>query len=141
MKYTLEKRSLLCGKILHRGRLKEIIDDVTSKYGVDSSDISHSIIRSKATRSNNIIVTRMQDGHISPMAKVEDRIVGLIIQMARIRYPLTSSSYLQFANNFISGTQVEERGIKFREKCSFMNDKEGKRLLEYILKKEYSSHR
>ena len=61
--------SLLNSKRLPRDRLEEIIDDVTSKYGVDYSDISHSIIRSKATRSNNIIVTRMQDGHISSMAK------------------------------------------------------------------------
>ena len=141
MKYALENNISHMDIDYQKGHLEEIIDTITSKYGVDSSDISHSIIRSKVTRSNNIIVTRMQDGYISPMAKVEDRIVGLIIQMARIRYPLTSSSYLQFANNFISGTQVEERGIKFREKCSFMNDKEGKKLLEYILKREYSSHR
>ena len=65
---------------LLRGHLEESVDDVTSKHGLYSSDISHSTIRRKTTRSNNVIVTRMQGGHISSMAKVEDKFVGLIIR-------------------------------------------------------------
>ena len=49
----------------------------------------------------------MHGGHISPMTKVEDKFVGSIIQMARIRHPLNPSSYLQLVNDFISGTQTE----------------------------------
>ena len=58
---------LSCGKRLPRCRLEEIIDDLTSKYGIDSSDANHSTIRSRATRSNNVSVYRMQSGHISPI--------------------------------------------------------------------------
>lgn len=79
MKYFLEKRSLPYGKRLPRGRLEEIIDDVTSKHGLDSSDIYHSTIRSRISWSNNVIVTWMQGGHILLMAKVEDKLVVLII--------------------------------------------------------------
>ena len=129
IKYTLEKSPLLCGKGLSRGYLGIIIDDVTSKHSLDSSDISYSTIRSRGTWSNNITVNRIQGGHISPMAKVEDKLVGLIIQMTHIRYPLTPSSYLQFANNLIFRTQVGKRIINFKEKYCFMNEKEGKRLL------------
>ena len=129
IKYTLEKSPLLCGKRLSRGYLGIIIDDVTSKHSLDSSDISYSTIRSRGNRSNNITVNRIQGGHISPMAKVEDKLVGLIIQMTHIRYPLTPSSYLQFANNLIFRTQVGKRIINFKEKYCFMNEKEGKRLL------------
>ena len=59
MKYDLEKRYLSCGKILPRDCLKKIIDNVTSKYGIDSSNISHNTVRSRTIRSNNIIVSRI----------------------------------------------------------------------------------
>ena len=129
IKYALKNSSLPCVKRLPSGRLEEIIGDVTSKHGLDSSDICHSIIRRRETRSNNVIVTRMQCGHISSMVKVEDKVVGLIIQMACIRDPLTPSSCLQLATGFNSGTQVGKSVINFREKYCFMNDKECKNLL------------
>ena len=81
IKYTVEKRSLSYGKRLHRGQLKEIVECLTSKYGLDSSDVHSVMIRKRETRSDKIIVHRMHGGHISPIAKVGDNIVGLIVQM------------------------------------------------------------
>ena len=66
----------------------------------------------------------MHGGHISPIIKVEDKRVGLIVQMAGIRYPLTPSSYLQLANNFLSGTQTEKDVIDFKTKYYFNNSKD-----------------
>ena len=94
IKYTVEKRSLSYGKRLHRGQLKEIVECLTSKYGLDSSDVHSVMIRKRETRSDKIIVHRMHGGHISPMAKVEDNIVGLIVQITCIRHSLTPSSCL-----------------------------------------------
>ena len=111
--------------------MEEIIDDVTSKYGIGSSNISHSTIRNRATRSNNVIVSRMQGSYISPIVKVEDKLVDLIIQMTRIRHPLISSSYLQLVNDFISGTQVEKVSLTLERNLVFINDKVGKQLLSY----------
>ena len=119
MKYAEEKRLLPYGKRLPRGRLNEIIEEFTSKYGLETSDVSSFTIRKRETRSNNVIVHRMHGGHISPMAKVEDKLVGLIIQMARIRHPLTPYSCLQLANDFISGTQTEKDVIDFKNKYCF----------------------
>ena len=84
--------------------MEETIDDITSKHGIDSSNVSHSMIKSSATRSNNVIVSRIQGGRISPMVKVEDKLIDMIIQIACARYLLTSSNCLQLANDFISGT-------------------------------------
>ena len=39
VKYALEKRYILCSKRLPRGRLEEMIDDVTSKQGLNFSNI------------------------------------------------------------------------------------------------------
>ena len=49
MKYALEKRPLPYGKRLYKDCLEEIIDDITSKHGLDSSDIYHSTIRRRKT--------------------------------------------------------------------------------------------
>ena len=72
----------------------------------------------------------MHGDHISPISKVEDKLVGLIIQMARNRHTLTSSSCLQLANDFISGTQTEKDVIDFKTKYCFNNTKGGERLLD-----------
>ena len=56
----------------------------------------------------------MRGGHISPICEVEDKLVGLTIQMVRIMHSLTPSSYLQLANDFIVGTQTEKRCDRFQ---------------------------
>ena len=83
----------------------------------------------------------MHGGHISPMIKVEDKRVGLIIQMARIRHPLTPSSCLQLGNNFISGTQTEKDVIDFKTKYFFNNSKDGEKLLGRGFQKFYEKKR
>ena len=121
MKYTVERRSLPYGKRLPRDRLNEVTESITSKYDLYSSDICSITIRKRVTRSDNIIVHPMYGGHV---AKVEDKPVGLIIQVARIRHPLTQSSCLQLANHLISGTQSESNVLDFKNKCSFNKSKD-----------------
>ena len=77
--------------------MKEIIEDIISEYGLDSSDVCSITIRKGGTRSDNVIVHRMHSGNISLMAKVEDKLVGLIIRMACIRYSLTLSLSLSLS--------------------------------------------
>ena len=86
----------------------------------------------------------MHGGHISPMAKVEDKLVGLKMQMARIRHPLTPYSCLQLANDFISGTQTEKDVTDFKNKSCVNNSKDGERLLNrgyFIDFKKRNAHR
>ena len=103
--------------------MNEIIEGVTSNYGLESSNVCSFTIKNRATRSNNVIAHRMHGGHISPVTKVEDKRVGLIIQMARIRYPLTPYSCLQLTNGFISGTQTERDVIDIKTKYCLINRK------------------
>ena len=110
------KNSLPYGKRLPSGRLEVIIGGVTSKHSLDSSDVCQSTIRRKETRFNNAIITLMQGGHILSITKVENELVGLIIQIARIRYPMTPSNCLQLANDFVSETESEKDVIEFKNK-------------------------
>ena len=109
--------------------MNEIIEGVVSNYGLESSDVCSFTIRKRATRSNNVIVHRMHGGHILPMAKVEDKLVGLMVQIERIRHQLTLSSYLQLAHDFTSGTQTEKDVIDFKPKYCSNKSKDGERLL------------
>ena len=109
--------------------MNENIEGVISNYGLESSDVCSLTIRKRTTRSNNVIVHRIHGDHISPMAKVEDNLVGLIVQMERIRHQLTLSSCLQLANDYISGTQTEKDVIDFKTKYCFNKSKDGERLL------------
>ena len=79
MTFAVEKRTLPYGKRLPRCRLNGIIEDITSKYGLNSSSVCSITIRKREARFSNVIVHRMNGGHISPMTKVEDKLVGLII--------------------------------------------------------------
>ena len=81
-------------KRLLRGRLNESKEEFTSEYGLETSDVSSCTIRKRENRYNDVIVNRMHGGHILPMTKVEDKLVGLIVQIARIRHPLTPFSFL-----------------------------------------------
>ena len=126
-KYGVEKGSLPHSKRLSRGRLNEIVEGDTSKYGLDSSDVCSSTISKRETRSKHVIVHH--SGDISLTAKVEDKLVGLIIQMACIRHPVTPSSCLQLANDLICGTQNESDVIDFKNKYCFKKSKDDERLL------------
>ena len=108
VKYAFGKRSLPYGKRLPRGRLNEIIESVTSKYGLDSSDVCPITIRQRETRSDDVIVNQMHGGHVSPMVIAEDKYVGLIIIMARIRHPLTLSTFFKLAKYFFLGLKLKK---------------------------------
>ena len=56
IKYALVKWSITYGKRLPRCRLREIIHDITSKYGLNSSNVYSITIRKRETRSGDIIV-------------------------------------------------------------------------------------
>jgi hypothetical protein len=55
-------------------------------------------------------------GAYSPMLEVEPYLVELIIKLAEMRTPITTSQGLQLANSLIKGTSVEEQVIKWKKK-------------------------
>ena len=69
------------------------------------------LLEKRGNRSDNVIICRMHSDHIPSMMMIEDKLVGLIIQMTRIRNPLAHSRYFQLDNDFIVGTQFEIIGL------------------------------
>ena len=98
-----------------RGILEKIIKDVKEEQGV-SEKISCETVRSRIKRKN---ITGMNDSTYSPIAEAEKYIAETIIQMAKIKCPLSVSACIQLANSMISGTTHQKKLVEFKKKRNF----------------------
>ena len=98
---------------IKRGTLNELIDRMKRERGADF-EIKHQTIRRRILRQKMFHTHR--GGHRSPLEEIEHVAVSIMIQMARIRQPLTPSKGLSLINNLISGTEYEDRLVKWKQK-------------------------
>ena len=83
-----------------KGLLELTINEVKKELRV-SEHISCETVRSRIKRRN---ITGKNDSTCSPIANAEKYIAETIIQMAKIKRPLSVSACIQLANSMISGT-------------------------------------
>ena len=74
--------------------------------------INSNTIRRRITR-NLLVVNQL--GAVSSLASIEIALIGIIIQMARIRQILTPSKGLKLVNDMIHGTNTQVDLIKWKE--------------------------
>ena len=86
---------------IKRGTLCELIDRKKRERGVEF-EIKHQTICRRIVRQKLFHTHR--GGHRSPLEEIEHIAVSIMIQMARIRQPLSPSKGLSLINNLISGT-------------------------------------
>jgi len=96
-----------------RGTLSELIERMKRERGADF-EIKQHTIRRRIIRQKLFHTHR--GGHRSPLEEIEHVAVSIMIQMARIRQPLTPSKGLSLINNLISGTEYEDRLVKWKQK-------------------------
>ena len=90
---------------LRNGELNTIIAHAKAKYNVDDHfSISKSTIRSRYKRDN--LNPSTPQGTPSPMAAVEPYVVEVILQLARLRCPISASTGLYLDNSMIDGTEL-----------------------------------
>ncbi|MFN9982066.1 MAG: hypothetical protein ACK53Y_19225, partial [bacterium] len=58
-------------------------------------------------------------GTVSPMAPVEEYIVSLMQQMAKMRQPLNVSEGLSLSNSLVEGTEWENKIVEFKTKSGW----------------------
>lgn len=79
------------------GLFRQIVHEEKINFGIDRNiDISYSMIRSRVDRKS-----LSGEGKCSPIAKIEPKLVQLILCMSDIKRSLTSSEGLMLANDFI----------------------------------------
>ena len=106
-------KAINLNKKVKKGTLCELIDKKKKERGVNFT-IKHQTIRRRIVRQKLFHTHR--GGHRSPLEEIEHVAVSIIIQMARIRQPLTPSKGLSLINDLISGTEYEDKLVKWKEK-------------------------
>jgi hypothetical protein len=98
---------------LRKGALTEIIAESKRKYLLeDNITINEGSIRQRLKRSTKSGIK----GTKSPMAEIEPYIVTMIIQLANMRVPITTSQGVQLCNSIIKGTKYERYVADFKKK-------------------------
>jgi hypothetical protein len=98
---------------LAKGLLDVIITAAKDKYQIpEDLELNKDTIRKRVKRGSKGGKRGLQ----SPMLEVEPYLVELIIKLADMRTPITTSQGLQLANSLIKGTSVEEKVIEWKKK-------------------------
>ena len=111
--HKLMMAAINSNKKVKRGTLCELIDRKKGERGVEF-EIKHQTICQHIVRQKLFHTHR--GGHRSPLEEIEHIAVSIMIQMARIRQPLSPSKGLSLINNLISGTEYEDRLVKWKQK-------------------------
>jgi hypothetical protein len=97
-----------------RNALETLIQEKKEEHGLLELVIEKGCIQQRVKR--NRLICSNHSGTTSPMALIEEHIVALLSQMAKMRQPLNVSEGLSLANSLIKGTKWEEELISFKER-------------------------
>ena len=86
---------------MKKGYLRNLIKKVKEEKGV-TEDIPESTIIRRYDRNMTHVINK--PGHVSPLSEIDSTIVYLLIQMGRIRMPLTASGGILLVNSMIKNT-------------------------------------
>jgi hypothetical protein len=111
------------GSRIEKGALTKIIKKVKQDYQLpDNIIILESTVRQRLKRSTKSGYC----GLTSPMMEIEPYIVSIIIQLANMRVPITSSQGLGLCNSIIQGTKFQKVMEDYKKKfCQNFTDELG----------------
>ena len=103
-RYQAKRNNVPNGSRLPKGCLQDIVNEVKDEFKVEEK-ISLSTIHNRIKR--NAIVTKQNIA--SPLSNIEPYIAETIIQMAKIKKPLTTAACIDLANSMIEGTTHQQK--------------------------------
>ena len=117
MKYQLATEATReKNKNVKRGYLKELINEVKKKRKIEYIHIPLKTIQQRVFRKHEVI--HHSPGLVSPLLKIEDTVVKLVIRMAEIRQSLTPSRGLALINSLIDDTPIQKELQIWKNKYS-----------------------
>jgi hypothetical protein len=100
-------------KRMKKSELDTVISEKKVAFQLTDVEVTKSCIRQRLKKK---IATATHCGTPSPIAAVEDYIVSILQQMAKMRQPLNVSEGLSLANALVEGTEWEEKVTEFKMK-------------------------
>lgn len=107
---------------MKKNQLKEIIKKHKKKRDLEDVDVPQDTIRQRVSRKKPFVPHHNSGGHTSPLAKIDDTIVSIILMMARIRQCLSPSKGLALVNSLIENQPIQDELISWKKKYT-CNDK------------------
>lgn len=115
--------------------MEDLITQKKKEYCLENLTITKDCIRKRVTRKR--LVCARNPGAESPMKAIEEYLVSILNQMAKMRQPLCISEGLALANSLVVGTKWEKEIIEFKTKRGWSQfDDEGNKK-ELLGKKWY----
>ena len=107
------------GKKVKFGTLKHIIERNKKKYDLVDVNVPLKTIEQRIHRNRvETVGNKCCGGHKSPLLSIEDTVVDILLQMARIRQSLTPTRGLALVNSLIEDQPIQKNLIEWKEKIS-----------------------
>lgn len=106
------------GKRVGNGMLSELIERKKKERKLNDVNVSQSTIRLRIFRQKVIVKTNQKGGHTSPLIDIEETVIQIVLQMARIRQCLSPSRGLSLVNSLIDGHELQQKLIEWKTKFS-----------------------
>ena len=112
---------------LPKGTLKKTIDDIIKRLELPpaaTATITPESIKSRI-KIGKTVITRTTGGLYSPLLPMEQAVVDIVIQMARIRVCLCPSDGICLVNSMLNQSDLQAKLIEWKKKYSHSNDNVG----------------
>ena len=105
-------------KRLARGHLTRLIANVKTRNGLgDDVYISENCI-CKRQKKGKLFIETARRGPPSPLQAYKSEFVQIIVQMAKMRQPLSPSEVIAFINSTIAGTHIQADLVAYKSTSS-----------------------
>ena len=99
-----------------KGGLYKIIKEEEQSFDLVGGSIKFDTIRKRVQQGN---LTASHPGVHSPVEAMEEYLIVMVIQRARMNQPLSVAEGINLANSIVSGTNMEMKLSKFKKKHKF----------------------
>ena len=106
------------GRRVENGTLQKIISSLKKKRKLDDIDIPVKTIRTRIHSNKPVVNNNQRGGRTSPLLKIEDTVIAIKLQMARIRKCLSRSDGLFLVNSLIDEQPIQQELINWKIKYS-----------------------
>ncbi len=118
--YSIEKEKAKANnKRVEDGWFNETVEKVKRTRNLCATfTLSHATARTRINRGNMLLPVDNHCGPDSPLAAIEPSLISMALQLAKARIPLSSAQALCMINAAITGTDSQQKLIKFKQQTN-----------------------
>jgi len=99
---------------VQRGAYKKIIEATEKAFNLEVGSINMDTVLKRLQPGRKVVTTGK--GSVSPLIAVEAHFVDVLLQLAAMRQPLTAHGALNLINSMITGSNLQEHVVEWKQK-------------------------